>query len=66
LEGKPGLLRLKQDIPLTEAEAAAVQDGVTAFDALLKQLTDIPTPAGPTPRQLQETSASAIADERRT
>jgi hypothetical protein len=65
LEGKAGLLRLKQDIPLTEAEAAAVEDGVTAFDALLKQLTDIPTPAGPTPRQLQETSASAITDERR-
>jgi hypothetical protein len=30
--------------------AAAVEDGVTAFDALLKQLTNIPTPAGPTPR----------------
>src|SRR5882762_6116718 len=41
LEGKAGLLRLKQDIPLTDAEAAAVEDGVTAFDALLKQLTDI-------------------------
>ena len=40
--------------------AAAVEDGVTAFDASLKQLTNIPTPAGPTPRQLQETSASAI------
>jgi integrase len=65
LEGKAGLLRLKQDIPLTEAEAAAVEDGVTAFDALLKQLTDIPTPAGPTPRQLLNTSAPAITDERR-
>lgn len=28
-EGKAELLRLKQDIPLTEAEAAAVEDGVT-------------------------------------
>jgi len=65
LEGKAGLLRLKQDIPLTDAEAAAVEDGVTAFDALLKQLTDIPTPVGPTPRQLQEPSASVITDERR-
>ena len=31
IEGKGGLLRLKQEIPLTEAEVAAVDDGVTAF-----------------------------------
>lgn len=39
-------------IPLTEDERAAVDDGQTAIDALLTRLTDIPTPAGPTPRQL--------------
>jgi hypothetical protein len=33
--------------------AHAVEDGVNAFEKLLAQLTDIPTPAGPTPRQLQ-------------
>ena len=53
LEGKTNLLRLQQDIPLTEAEANAVEDGVNAFEKLLAQLTDVPTPAGPTPRQLQ-------------
>jgi hypothetical protein len=53
LEGKNNLLRLQQDIPLTEAEANAVEDGVNAFEKLLAQLTDVPTPAGPTPRQLQ-------------
>jgi hypothetical protein len=53
LEGKKNLLRLQQDIPLTEAEANAVEDGVNAFAKLLAQLTDVPTPAGPTPRQLQ-------------
>jgi hypothetical protein len=53
LEGTKNLLRLQQDIPLTEAEANAVEDGVNAFEKLLAQLTDVPTPAGPTPRQLQ-------------
>jgi hypothetical protein len=53
IEGKTGLLRLKQEIPLTEAEVAAVDDGVAAFDSLLTQLADVPTPAGPTPRQLE-------------
>ena len=53
LEGKKNLLRLQQDIPLTEAEADAVKDGVNSFERLLAQLTDVPTPAGPTPRQLQ-------------
>lgn len=53
LEGKKNLLRLQQDSPLTEAEANAVEDGANAFEKLLTQLTDVPTPAGPTPRQLQ-------------
>ncbi|MEZ0162952.1 hypothetical protein OIE82_05885 [Streptomyces althioticus] len=39
-------------IPLTDDERAAVDDGQTALDALLARLTDIPTPAGPTPREL--------------
>jgi len=52
-EGKKNLLRLQQDIPLTEAEANAVVDGVNAFEKLLAQLSDVPTPEGPTPRQLQ-------------
>lgn len=53
LEGKKNLLRLQQDIPLTEAEANAVVDGVNAFEKLLAQLSDVPTPEGPTPQQLQ-------------
>ncbi|WP_234442116.1 hypothetical protein [Streptomyces sp. NRRL S-1448] len=39
-------------IPLADDERAAVDDGQTAIDALLARLTDIPTPAGPTPREL--------------
>jgi hypothetical protein len=65
LEGKAGLLRLKQEIPLTDAEAAAVEDGVTAFDKLLAQLADVPTPAGPTPRALDQDSTSTLTAGRR-
>jgi hypothetical protein len=43
---------LRQDIPLVDAELAAVEDGLTAYEQLLAKLVDVPTPAGPTPRQL--------------
>jgi hypothetical protein len=36
-----------------EPETSAVEDGVNAFERLLAQRTDVPTPAGPAPRQLQ-------------
>ncbi len=52
LEGKANLLRLRQEIPLSDEEQAAVEDGVAAHGRLLAQLADIPTPAGPTPREL--------------
>jgi hypothetical protein len=39
-------------IPLTDEERAAVDDGQAALDRLLDRLADVPTPAGPTPRQL--------------
>jgi len=49
-EGEPA--GLKQDIPLTDDERAAVDDGLEALEKLCAQLTDMPTPAGPTARQL--------------
>ena len=39
-------------IPLTDDERGAVDDGQAALDRLLERLADIPTPAGPTPRQI--------------
>lgn len=53
LEGKANLLRMKQELSLTEEEVAAVDDGLAALDALQQKLADVPTPAGSTPRQLQ-------------
>ena len=37
---------------LHQLEQAAVEDGVTAYENLLSKLTDVPTPAGPTPQQI--------------
>jgi integrase len=54
LEGKANLLRMLQEIPLSEEERAAVEDGIVAMEKLCQQLTDVPTPAGPTPNQLRE------------
>lgn len=52
LEAKANLQRMHQTIPLTEEERAAVEDGAAAVDRLLERLADVPTPAGPTPREL--------------
>jgi hypothetical protein len=52
VEGKANLLRLRQEIPLADAELAAVEDGLSAYGKLLEKLANVPTPAGPTPRQL--------------
>ncbi|MCI3270628.1 tyrosine-type recombinase/integrase [Streptomyces sp. 7R015] len=52
LEAKGNLLKMRASIPLTEDEQAAVDDGQAALDRLLDRLADTPTPAGPTPRQL--------------
>lgn len=52
LEGKSNLLRIRQEIPLTDAELAALDDGVSALESLLSRLAKVPTPAGPTPLQL--------------
>jgi integrase len=53
LEGKANLVQLRQEIPLSEAEVAAVDDGIAAMEKLLEQLVDVPTPAGPTPREME-------------
>jgi integrase-like protein len=52
LEAKDNLQRMLAAVPLTDDERAAVNDGHAALDQLLQRLADVPTPAGPTPRQL--------------
>ncbi|MFE2128919.1 hypothetical protein [Streptomyces amritsarensis] len=52
LEAKENLQKMLAAIPLTDDERAAVDDGQAALDRLLERLADVPTPAGPTPREL--------------
>jgi len=52
VEAKSSLLRLRQTIPLTEPELAAVEEGIAAYDRLVDSLRDVRTPAGQTPREL--------------
>ncbi|WP_407841393.1 site-specific integrase [Streptomyces sp. DSM 116496] len=52
LEAKSNLQKMTVSIPLTDDELAAVEDGQAALDRLLDRLADTPTPAGPTPRDL--------------
>jgi hypothetical protein len=52
LEAKDNLQEMLANIPLTDDERAAVDDGQTALDKLPERLADSPTPTGPTPRQI--------------
>jgi hypothetical protein len=61
LEGKSNLLRMRQEIPLTEAEIAALDDGVYALESLLSRLQNIPSPSGKTPLQIRDESLVQIA-----
>ena len=54
IEAKDNLQRMLASIPLTDDERAAVQDETVAVERLLERLTDVPTPAGPTPFQLAQ------------
>lgn len=52
LEGKANLSRMREEIPLTDEEVAAVEEGIELHEKLLERLADVPTPEGPTPREL--------------
>jgi hypothetical protein len=54
VEAKGHLQRMLTAIPLTEGERAAVEDGAAAVEQLLDHLADLPTPAGPTPREIRD------------
>ena len=60
LEAKGNLQRMLINIPLTEDERAAVDDGQAALDSLLDQLSDVPTPAGPAPSQIGAPAIAAL------
>ncbi|WP_245236023.1 hypothetical protein [Streptomyces durhamensis] len=43
---------MQATIPLIDEERAAVVDGQAALGRLMERLADIPTPSGPTAREL--------------
>jgi len=46
------MTRMQKVLTLTDDELAAVTEGAELLRALVERLKDVPTPAGPTPRQL--------------
>lgn len=59
LEGKGNLLKMRQELELTDEEVTAVEEGLDAFEKLLENLKDVPTPDGQTPRELGWNSQNA-------
>lgn len=53
VEGKANLVRMLEFVQLTEDEKLLVTEGIELHQALLERLADLPTPAGPTPRELE-------------
>jgi hypothetical protein len=52
ITAKSNILRLKQELPLTDEEKAVVDGDVVAIEKLTKKLANRPTPSGQTPLQL--------------
>jgi len=52
VEGKANLVRKLEFVQLTEDEKLLVTKGIELHQALIEKLIDVPTPAGPTPREL--------------
>lgn len=60
LQAKANLQHMVASIPLSDEERAAVEDGQGALDQLLERLTDVPTPSGPTARQIGVPAATTL------
>jgi len=53
VEGKANLVRMMEFIKLTEDEKLLVTEGIDLHQTLIEKLANVPTPAGPTPRELE-------------
>ena len=52
-QAQGNLMRLREELSLTEEERAVVDEDLAGYAHLLAQLADVPAPDGQTPRQLQ-------------
>ncbi len=64
LEARGNLQPVLAQIPLTDDERAAVEDGAEAVERLIGRLRSVATPAGPTPSELAERSFIPITSLR--
>ena len=55
LEAREGLLKMLQEIPLSDEERAAVDGDVQALDQLLQKLATVPTPSAIATNQTKTT-----------
>ncbi|MGO8947923.1 MAG: tyrosine-type recombinase/integrase [Ktedonobacterales bacterium] len=53
VDGKANLVRMLEFVALTEDEKLLVTEGIDLHQELIERLADVPTPAGPTPRELE-------------
>jgi hypothetical protein len=57
LEAKATIVRLLQDIKLTDDEKAAAEEDLKAVENFCERLADVPTPGGPTPARFRQDSS---------
>ena len=43
---------------MSDAEGAAVDEGIAAMESLLRKLVNVPTPAGPTPLEIRASTGT--------
>ena len=60
MEAKESLQRMLANIPLTNDQQAAVEDGQAALAHLLERLIDVPTPDGATPREIGAPATASL------
>ena len=53
IEGQANLLRMLEFVQLTEEEKLLVTEGIDLHQALIEQWASVPTPTGPTPREME-------------
>ena len=65
LQTRDGLLKMLQEIPLSDEERAAVDGDVQALDRLLERLSEVPTPGERHSRDLPMIPVNRIFPARR-
>jgi integrase len=60
VEGKANLIHMLEFVHLTEDEKLLVTEGIELHQELIEKLEDVPTPAGPTPRELEAQRQGAM------